>query len=86
VPPQRIYHIQYGDLTSKPIDVVKAIYAHFGLRLSERGLRGMEEYVRLNPRTARPKHVYATGGAGETQRERALFRRYQDYFNVPDED
>lgn len=85
VPPERIYHIQYADLTGRPIEVAKAIYAHFGLPLSERGLEGMEAYMRLNPRTARPKHDYATGDGRATARERALFRRYQAYFNVPSE-
>lgn len=85
VPKERIYHVQYADLTGRPIEVAKAIYAHFGLPLSEAGLAGIERYVRENPRSARPTHTYSTGDADAMARERAVFARYQAYFDVPSE-
>jgi hypothetical protein len=86
VPKERIFHVQYAELTGKPIETVKAMYVHFGLPLSTRGLAGMEQYVRDNPRTARPKHEYAvTQDPAAVARERAAFARYQQYFGIPNE-
>jgi hypothetical protein len=86
VPKERIFHIQYADLTGNPIEKMKAMYRHFDLPLSAQGLAGMERYVRDNPRMARPKHEYAvTQGPTEVARERALFARYQQYFQIPNE-
>jgi Sulfotransferase family len=82
---ERFYHIQYKDLTGKSLEVVRAIYAHFGLPLSEQGLQGMARYLEENPRTARPPHKYDMGDEQSVAKQRKLFVRYQDYFKVPDE-
>jgi Sulfotransferase family len=87
VPKERLFHIQYADLISRPIETSKALYAHFGLALSARGLKGMVDYLRAHPRTTRPKHDYVvTADPAALARERALFARYHRYFAIPNED
>jgi hypothetical protein len=45
----------------------------------------MQHYMDDYPRTSRPTHAYQLGPKDLIARERTAFRRYQDYFGVPDE-
>ena len=84
VPPQQIYHLLYKDLVGDTIATLAKMYQHFGVALSPEGRAGMEQYLRDNPRTARPAHKF-----GITHEEAALarkaYRRYEEYFGVPNE-
>jgi hypothetical protein len=43
------------------------------------------DYVAAHPRTKRPAHRYAVGTDEQIRAERAAFKRYQDFFAVPNE-
>jgi hypothetical protein len=45
----------------------------------------MQHYMEEYPRTSRPAHRYNLGTPAEIARYRPAFRRYQEYFQVPDE-
>jgi hypothetical protein len=76
--------VLYRDLVRDPIATIEAIYRHFGLHLSARGRGAMQQYMRSNPRDARPPHKVNMSDR-EIARARRAYRRYQAYFNVPDE-
>lgn len=85
VPKERLCNILYRDLIADPITTVENIYRYFSLHLSEVGRKGIAQYVAEHPRDSRPPHRFKATEGGEILRQRALFKRYQDYFSVPSE-
>jgi hypothetical protein len=83
VPAANIADSRYQDLMDDPIACIEAIYAHFGMTLSDSARGAMLDYLAAKPRGKFGAHAYSVdeGRAGE----RALFRRYQRYYGVPDE-
>jgi hypothetical protein len=70
VPAANIADSRYQDLMDDPIGCMGSIYGHFGMTLGEeKGKFG--------------KHDYRVDEA--RSKERALFRRYQELYDVPDE-
>jgi hypothetical protein len=80
---EKLCNVQYLDFVADPLREVERVYAKFGRTLTPEGLTAMQDYIDKHPRTARPAHKYKSSA---TPRERAAFRRYQEYFNVPSED
>jgi hypothetical protein len=85
IPPGQLYSLRYTDLVANTLPTLEAMYRHLGLDLSEAGHRGMADYLAANPRTARPPHQLNTGSEATVARARAAFKRYQDYFGIPNE-
>lgn len=81
----RLCNVQYRDFIETPIAVVEKIYATCGRTLSEAGRVAMQQFMDDYPRTTRPAHAYDVGSKEQIARERVFFRRYQEYFGVPDE-
>lgn len=86
VPPRQIHHILYLDLVSDTIAAIEGMYRHFGIPLSAAGRQGMVDYLRDNPRDARPPHRFHAGTAEEIAVARKAYARYQTHFNIPSED
>jgi hypothetical protein len=82
---KQLVNVQYQDFVRTPLSVVEKIYAASGRTVSAEGRRSMQQYMDEYPRTARPAHAYEIGSPETVARERLAFRRYQSYFNVPDE-
>jgi len=85
LPHNQLCNIQYLDFTRDPMAVIERIYAYFAIRLTEEGRAAMLRYMNDNPRTGRPAHEYDVGSEELIGWERQVFKRYQDYFNVPSE-
>ena len=85
VPAQQMFHLQYQDLISHPLQQIDDMYRHFGIALSDRGRGAMAQYLADHPRDARPAHSFSLGSKLVVARAREVFRRYQDYFGVADE-
>ena len=83
IPPKQIYNLFYKDLVADTIGTLETMYRHFGIPLSDQGRRGMVQYLKDNPRDARPPHQFSIGSDEAVARARQAFKRYQDYFNVP---
>jgi hypothetical protein len=64
---------------------VEAIYRQFEIPFTAEGRQCMKRYMDETPRSQRPEHRYDTGPSELVRTERRLFKRYQDYFKVPDE-
>jgi hypothetical protein len=86
LPKERLFSMQFRELTTHTMKVIEDMYRYFGLTLSEEGRSAMERYVREHPRDKRPPHQFAAGDAAAVARTRAAYARYQRYFNIPNED
>lgn len=85
IPEAQLYNMQYRDLMSDPIATLADCYRFFGLELTDAARAAITGYLEANPRSSRPPHRYSTGEQERIDRERTFFKRYQDYFDVPNE-
>jgi hypothetical protein len=85
VPREQLCNIQYLDFMRNPMAVVEQIYAQFDIPLTAEGRSAMQRYMDERPRGSRPEHRYDTGSPEQIAKERQLFKRYSEYFHVPDE-
>jgi hypothetical protein len=83
VPAANIADSRYQDLMDDPIGCMGSIYGHFGMTLGEEARARMMEYLASKPKGKFGKHDYRVDEA--RSKERALFRRYQELYDVPDE-
>jgi len=80
VPAANITDSRYQDLMDEPMACIEKIYAHFGMTVSAEARTDMLAYLASKPQGQFGRHEYVTRGE-----ERALFRRYQEMYDVPDE-
>jgi hypothetical protein len=85
IPKDRVCNILYRDLTDDPVATAEKIHAYFDLPFSADSRAVLEQYMRDNPRTARPPHKISPETRAAVDRDRLAFKRYMDYFDVPDE-
>jgi hypothetical protein len=85
VPRDRVHHVSYRDFVADPVASVEGIYRHFGIALTPHRRAVLQEYADAHARSSRPAHRYEFGSEELVAHERAAFKTYQDYFNVPDE-
>lgn len=63
LPPERVYRVDYRDLTQHPVAVVEAIYAHFGWPLEPGFLTTLKGMARAS-KTYRSQHYYSLEAFG----------------------
>ncbi|NND68572.1 MAG: sulfotransferase, partial [Halioglobus sp.] len=83
VPERNIADSRYQDLMEDPLVCIERTYAHFGMELTEAARSRMVAYLADKPRGKFGAHAYEVDAARAS--ERALFRRYQEAYAVPDE-
>lgn len=83
---ERVCNILYQDLVDDPVETAEKIHAYFGLPFSRESRGVLEDYMRENPRTARPTHTISPETRAAVDRDRAAFDHYMKYFGVPSED
>jgi hypothetical protein len=85
VPKDRVFSVLYRDLVADPVGTAAKIHEYFHLPFTAESRATMEDYMRRNPRTARPAHKVDAETRAAVDRYRPAFKRYQDYFGVPNE-
>jgi Sulfotransferase family len=85
IPKERVYSLLYRDLVRDPVETAAKIHQYFRLPFSAESRRVLEEYMRQNPRENRPPHKVSPETRAAVDRDRPAFKRYQEYFGVPDE-
>ena len=75
--PGRVYDVRYADLVSEPIEVVKGIYAHYGLEYTPELSESLERYVSENPQHKHGKHKYSLEDFGLSAAD--IQHRFGDY-------
>ena len=82
---ETLCNVQYLDFMKNPVGVAESIYGYFDIEMTDVARNAMGQYMRDNPRSSRPVHKYDLGDAEQIDKDRVAYKRYQDYFNVPDE-
>ena len=85
IPEHALCNVQYQDFMQDPVKVAAAIYNYFDMPFTDAAHNAMSQYMCDNPRSSRPKHEYKLGDAEQIRVEREAYKRYQEYFNVPNE-
>ena len=85
LPKDRIYNILYQDLVDDPVGTAEKIHRYFDLPFNAESRSVLEQYMKDNPRTARPAHKISAETRAAVDRDREAFQRYMNYFNVPAE-
>ena len=75
--PERFFDVRYTDFRRDPIAVVRAIYRHFGLALSDETEQRMRQWLAGNPRDKHGQHEYQAERFGLS--EAAIHERFADY-------
>ena len=83
VPAANIVDSRYQDLLDDPMACIANIYTHFGMTLSATARERMGNYLQQKPQGKFGQHSYTVDA--RKARDRPMFRRYQDLYNVPDE-
>jgi len=81
VPAANIADSRYQDLMDDPMGCIKNIYSHFGMKLADEAKAKMLKYLEGKPKGKFGKHKYDIND--ERAKERQLFQRYQEHYNVP---
>jgi hypothetical protein len=85
VPKDRLCNVLYRDLVRDSVGTIEKVYAFYDLPFTAEARNAIEKYVKEHPRDRRPSHRYGLGREEQIQAERQAFKRYQEYFGVPDE-
>jgi hypothetical protein len=83
VPAANIADSRYQDLMDDPMACIDGVYRHFGMELSDAARQRMLAYLEGKPKGKFGAHAYEVDES--KAKERALFRRYQELYRVPDE-
>jgi hypothetical protein len=78
-------NIKFVDFSRQPLPALLAVYKDLGLDMSDAAASRMQAYLQNKPKGVFGKHTYELGDGSTIARERALFTRYQDFFQVPSE-
>ena len=70
-------------LMEDPMGCIESTYRHFGMTLSDAAKSRMLAYLEGKPKGKFGKHQYEVDE--KRSRERPLFARYQERYDVPDE-
>jgi hypothetical protein len=83
--PEQFIDTYYKDFISDPLQVVRQIYDHFGMNLSEEAERRMRRFMASNEKEKHGKHVYTAEQFGLTPEIiREEFSEYIEHFGLED--
>lgn len=79
----KIVDIQYVDLMSDPVNAIRQIYAHFGLKSQEDLPDLILSHLKAHPKNLHGEHRYSASDFGLTERDiRSRFKFYTDHYNI----
>jgi hypothetical protein len=83
---QQLFDVRYAELLQNPLAMVRRIYAHFGLELTEAATTAMQRFLRANPKDKGGVHRYSLEEFGlNPEEERRRFQFYLDFFGIEPE-
>jgi hypothetical protein len=83
--PGNISNVLYQDFVSNPESTLQALYDDLDLTLTPQALKAMTDYMLERKQTKYGKYNYTNIEKSAIERERILFRPYQQYFKIEDE-
>jgi hypothetical protein len=86
LPESRVFDVRFGDLMADPIAMVRRIYTHFDLPLTDDTEARMRRFLAANPSDKHGTHRYALAATGlDHDTERRRYADYQRRFDIADE-
>lgn len=85
IPRQQCTSSLYADLIDNPLAALRKVYRQLDLPLDAEAEAHMARYLEGKPQGKFGAHRYDVGEDDAVRQKRKYFRRYQSYFNVPDE-
>jgi hypothetical protein len=87
VPAERFVDVHYHELVRDPLAVVRRIYAHFEIPLTEAAEAPMRRFLAENPKDKHGAHRYSARSFGfEADDLARRFKAYREYYGVPREE
>jgi hypothetical protein len=77
---KNVFDVNYDDVMEQPIETVRRIYDHFGLKWSDEFEADMQSWLRDNPQGKRGRHTYSLADFDLTHED--IEARYGDYMNL----
>lgn len=78
-----IYHVNYKDLISEPLGIIRAMYGHFGRTLNACAETAMRAALTIRPRGGYSENYYRLEDYGlDFVRERGRFAHYVTHFRI----
>ena len=78
-------HIQYRDFMQTPMAAIERAYGDIGLSFTAEAKSAVSARLASRPQGGHGKHEYVRADESVIAEERRKYRRYQEYFGVPDE-
>lgn len=75
----------YHQFIEDPIAAMRSVYDQLGMTLTDETVERMSRYLSIKHKDKFGKHRYEKASEDVVVEERPLYRRYQEYFDVPDE-
>lgn len=85
IPASQLFASRYADLIDDPEGAIRKLYDHMGMTLDAGAASAMKAYLAGKPKGKFGAHKYGVGEDAEVRRQRELYGRYQQRFNVPEE-
>ncbi len=86
LPAERFFNVHYAELVRSPLSVVKRLYRHFDLELTEAAERAMSRFMAENPKDKGGVHRYSLEEFGlESAVEKRRFQFYLDFWGIEPE-
>jgi len=87
VSPDRFFDVHYHEMLRDPLTVVRRIYAHFDIPLTEAASAAMRRFLAENPKDKHGAHRYSLSAFGLDPDDLGRrFKAYREYFGVPREE
>jgi hypothetical protein len=87
VSPDRFFDVHYHEMIRDPLAVVRRIYAHFDIPLTEAASVAMRRFLAENPKDKHGAHRYSLSAFGlDADDLGRRFKAYREYFGVPREE
>jgi hypothetical protein len=81
-----VFHLQFLDLTARPLDAVERLYRHFGLKLKAAARERMARHIAAKPNGGYARNNYTPHRHGiDPDDVTARFASYMSYFDIPRE-
>ena len=86
LPGARFFDVHYAELVRSPLPVVRRLYRHFDLELTDRAETAMRRFVAANPKDKGGVHRYSLEEFGlNPEVEKRRFQFYLDYWGIEPE-
>ncbi len=86
LPGAHFFDVHYAELVSSPLAVVRRLYRHFDLELTERAEKAMSRFVAATPKNKGGVHRYSLEEFGlNPEVEKRRFQFYLDYWGIEPE-